>query len=670
MDADKIKNFFILHFEKMILVLILGGSVFLIYRGLQLPDFLATHQPEKLATDASRVKLAIDENHNEEIIPERVPTFDILKQTKILDAPVDSVAYKLGKTFEAQNENSIVRRQDVVLLPPLELITQGVLTTLAIKGNKTDADGYALAKLDPADEVEKVEQPRQRSQRRRPPRGGMGMGMEMEMQMQMEMEAQMSMMSGGPMGATGPTTVVPVRKFDTEFDFGLRPVMGQDKFYPKPSIGWFIAGTALLPHRQVYEAYELALKDADAYDPRRDTPLYYNFEVARADVTDKPVGQLVDADWVKVWDLKRYAELAAGYWSGFAPEIVPADYRDDQMTVWIPPVLLDDYRPFSIHPKIPMLSQQELTAKKLSAETKAKDAEVTEFEFDTDNNIALTTPGAASNYGGGQGSMDGYGMDAMDMMGGGGMMMYGRGKIEADPVEHKLMRFYDFAGSGIFKSAPVPGHTYVYRMRYSVVDPNFPASQIMQPKTSSLSPEVASRVSEKMADAVKNKKRDFQFWSEWSAPSEPSSLPTFEKYVMGPVQPGSVSTWSVGGRPVEYSRDTPKAKVVVSQFMAKYGVKVPMAFEITEGSVLSKKAETADVVDPISLDIRKIPDPEFVSSTTVVDLDGGRPLQITEGLTEPGVMLLYDQSGQLRVSDEIEDLESYRIQSFAEEKGE
>jgi hypothetical protein len=39
-------------------------------------------------------------------------------------------------------------------------------------------------------------------------------------------------------------------------------------------------------------------------------------------------------------------------------------------------------------------------------------------------------------------------------------------------------------------------------------------------------------------------------------------------------------------------------------------------------------------------------------------------------LTEPGLMLLYDQTGQLKVSNEVADQEFYRIYSYADDRGE
>lgn len=650
MDMDKIKQFLVLHFEKFLVGLFVVAAAFLIYSGLQLPNFLDEEQPNKLNEKATQVKLAIDNDHNEEIIPERVPTFDILGQTKKLYTAVDSGLYKWDKTLESQNEQSIVRRQDPNLLPPLDLRTHGVLTTIAIKGSTNPGD-YPLAMLEPADPVVKVEKPRRRAKPRRQQMYddyGMDESMMMESSMMEEIEP-----------------VTPVRNFDAGFDFGMRPRVGEDRRNPKPALGLFIAGTALLPHREIYEAYEMALKDADAYDPRRDTPVYFNFEVQRADVTDTPVDKLTDADWIKVWNMKRYAELADGFWAGFAPEIVPEDYREDQLTPWIPPVLLDDYRPYSIHPKIPMISQLEMERKEAEA-AELLGAPITEFEFSSDEDVKLAAPGIGSM---GMASEMGMSYDDMGMMGG-GMMMFSRGKLEQDPVEYKLMRFYDFAGASFFKNAPKPGRTYVYRLRYSVNDPNFPIAAIMQPKTSSLAPEVARRVMDKMAEAKQAKERDFQRWSEWSAPSQPATLPTGEEVLAGKVEPGSVSTLTVAGRTTEYQRDTPTAKIVVSQFQSAYGTKMAMEMEVTEGSVLSQKAEFGDIVDPVALQVRKLPNPEFVSNSIVVDLAGGRELKITDELTEPGMVLLFDQTGQLSLSDDIGDQEFYRIKSFADEKEE
>ncbi len=445
MDADKIKNFFVHHFEKMILVLVIAASGYLMYSGWTLPNFLEKEQPERLATKATQVKSEIDVNHNDAVLPERQKMFefDIVKETTRVDTPVDPTDYSLPQTWSGKSPNSIVRRQDPELLAPRALIVKPVATAIAIRGSRTDKEAYALASLEPADPVEKVEKPKPRESRRNR-RGNMmemmmGGGMD-DMGMDMDMEMGMDMMSDmGGMGGSTPTG--PGRRFDSKFDFGMRPNPTDDKRNPEPSVGWFIAGTAVVPHKELYENFKQAFQDADLYDPRRDTPFYYDIQVQRADVTNKSVDELTDEDWGDkkddksfVWDRTKYTQLAAYRWSGFAPEIVPSDYRDDALSTWIPPVLLDDYRTFALHPLIPMLSQKDLEKE---AALENDDEEIIEFSTDMDE-TTLVAPGQRAGAMSMMGMDYGMGMDDMDMgdmdgmMMGMGMAMMGRGGIEAE----------------------------------------------------------------------------------------------------------------------------------------------------------------------------------------------------------------------------------------------
>ena len=109
-----------------------------------------------------------------------------------------------------------------------------------------------------------------------------------------------------------------------------------------------------------------------------------------------------------------------------------------------------------------------------------------------------------------------------------------------------------------------------------------------------------------------------------------------------------------------------------------------MTVDVTEGSVLSAMAEFVDVIDPINFEIRKLqhldedgePIPDdlvgVVSSATVIDIEGGQKLDIdsTEGMTEPGYMLIFDPAEGLKLQGEIEDQSNFRTYSFADETGE
>jgi len=160
-------------------------------------------------------------------------------------------------------------------------------------------------------------------------------------------------------------------------------------------------------------------------------------------------------------------------------------------------------------------------------------------------------------------------------------------------------------------------------------------------------------------------------WSEWSTPSKPVSISTVEEYYVGPVTAGKVNVWEVDGKEVHYMRDIPTATLATCNFDAGFDAKVPVRVqELFEGATLSVEADHADVVDPITMAVKKTPPVQFVSETTIVDIDGGLPLGITEDLNEPGMILLFDQDGSLHLNDDISDMEMYRINSYADERGE
>jgi hypothetical protein len=122
----------------------------------------------------------------------------------------------------------------------------------------------------------------------------------------------------------------------------------------------------------------------------------------------------------------------------------------------------------------------------------------------------------------------------------------------------------------------------------------------------------------------------------------------------------------------EYESEPPKAKVMMTHFDYALRAKVGALLEVTEGFVFGVKPETADVVDPITLEVKKVESPVMASGATVVDIDGGAPMTIQEGddMREPGMMLIFDPNGGLKVHDEVNDQELYRIKSFADERNE
>ncbi len=665
MDADKIKQFFVLHVEKMILAVVVVVALLLVYQGLQLEDFRTKVEPEKLESDATQVRRQIDEDHTDAIIPEREPTFDIVKRTNAAQRRVDYVGYKLPNTWKVESIDSTIRRDDPNLLPPRELVVRSFSGTIAVRSQTPE---YSLASLEAAEKPEKVEKKKPKPRERRRARGGegdYGGGGEGDLYGGEEMEM---MDDYGPeMGDESMAASEQVWKLGDPINFGVKPAPvptlqnASRNEEPVPAAANFIVGTAVVPHREMAEAYNRALKSADGYDPQRDRPRYIEFEVQRADVTEKEVDELEDDDWILRGSRRLYAIDAAVTWAGFCPEVLPSEFRDEFLTTHIPPILIDDYRRLTGHPLIP----------DTYVKPSAMDEEIEDEPIDFDS-LQLAGPGATRRG-------MGYEMsEGMDYGGGGGYGGYGdsysRG-FEEDPVDYKLLRFYDFAAPvrNRDKNPPKVGRRYVYRVRVALIDPNFPQESSLQPAPSVLSAEVYGRVAPLIeASRQESGKRDFQRWTGWSEPSPPATLGRGEELYAGPFTAGKrVSARVQGGASVEYERDPPKAKVVLSKLDPSLGARIPFWTDVTEGSVLSVKGD-ANVLDPISLEVKKLADAKIESGSTVIDLEGGQPLGIAEGddMTEPGTMLLYDAAtGQLKVTSELAEQRKYRIYSYAEDRG-
>lgn len=691
MDGDKIKDFLLFNFEKMIVVVVIGLAGFLVYSGMNREDVTEKIKPDQMLKQANAVKLEIEqEDHSEEVIKERVEevnSFDI--KTKLAEnrASVPDDIWDLEKFYGPKGPASSERRSDPAIAKPEAVRAIGVLASIAVRTSKED---YPLTMLEPADPLEVEEVKPKREPRRRGRRGGGGdemMDMEMMDMEMMGMDSDMEMgMDEMSMGAGG------VRRLAADADRGHRPtpeqrLVGTATDNPRPALGWFIAGTAVIPHKQIAGSFKAALLAADGYDARRDQPNYVDFQVERADVTTTPIDQLKEDDWVLRSTKKQAMYDAATWWCGTAPEIVPEDYRVNGVTMWIPPVLLDDYKDFSTHPLIPMKSKRALNiiTQQTDLEQNGPEAlpDLDEIEAST---AAKGAGGMNAAYGGGGGEFDM--MSGMDEMDDGAYGGYGGGggfgstmMIEKDPVDHKLLRFYDFAGAYMPRlkatqwkdeHAPKRGRKYVYRIRFAIDDPNFPQSPELTPEFRTLAPDVYTRVSALRAKAVQENEREFRRWSDWSEPSEPAMLPSDSRFFLGDVEPVKVRRSKVGNRTIEVISDGPKAEVVVEQFSMELGTFIPMRLEVAEGTVLSDSAETADVVDPVSLEVKKLENAKVTSAATVIDIDGGLPLEIAEeddDLTEPAVFLMMDGQGNLVVKDAIEEREMYRIKSFAKERG-
>ncbi len=652
MDTAKIKSFFVNHVEKIILAGVVGTSLFLIVKGFGIEHFTDKNDPSSLTDHARQVKLEIDSDRTAAIVTPRVPTLDIVKKTEEIKEPVDPTAYKLVHPWTVPGAGTIVPRQDPQIAAPRALLMRTFVGSIALQNPKSrDRDDYPLFRAPGADALES-----EKPKRGKPKPAGLS---------RLGDDDERSFLDEDP-GRRGSEQEVDLRgagrKFNAKFDYGALARTVNER-PPVPKLARFIAGVAVVPHKEIFDAYKLALHDADSYSPSRDIPSYVNFEVHRADVSNKSVAQLVDEDWSFIWNRRFYENIAERHWAGTAPDIVPPEYRDHNLSNWIPPVLLDDYRSFVTHPLIPMTSPNELEIE----DEELDDRPGSDSLFSDEDTRTANTGIARRRSGVGMGGMGDMGSDGRRSQNNSRIGRSSNQEEEQEPVDYKLIRFYDFHDVGQKNKKPKPGATYVYRIRFAVEDPNFPLDDNNAPSLRSLAPEVEQRVLPLTNKFTKTRDRDYQRWSPWSEPSEPVSLPSLNQQFAGPVKPGNFYDWNVAGKSVRYYRGQPTGKVVTSQFSERYGARLPFLMDVGEGSVLSHQGD-ADVVDPLTLEIKKLADAKVQSSTTVVDMTGGAPLGLIEGLNQPGMMLLTDEYGKLIVAGEVDDLESFRIYSYADER--
>lgn len=648
MDADRIRDWSFKHFEKLILAFVLVASGLLVYRGLQHEDILDSHQPDRLIENARRARAEADQDHNDVVLADRKVELDIRDKRP----PIHSGG-PLRKIWDPRYYEFTLRRQDPLLMPPLAVQVHGVIAPLAVRSENGE---YAIRNLKPAEviKVEERKRKRPRLPKRRRPQPS-----ELE---QMFDEPGLDDPGQGQFAPAGPAE----RRVRTPL--GARPVVTRHirentPQKPVPGMGWFIAGTAVVPYQEMHASYEHALGLAKGYAPdRRDRPEFKDYQVQRADVTNKSIDQLIETDWIQRDGRVQTIRDAVLTWSGFAPEIVPADYRADAaLTMWIPPVMMTDYATFALHPLIPMESMRAIAERK-------------------ERLRAMNVP---VNVGPDQIRV----RDARGRPRGGNERFDEQMQLQADVARmretrqlprYKLVRFYDFAEDHADPNAPQQGRNYVYRVRVAVDDPNFPADPRLQPRASTLEPAVYTRISQLVSNIraadnpLKQRAIDSKRWTPWSKPSASVSLPSLASVALGPARADRIRQVEVGGRLVDHQKNPTKVSVVVSQFDRELKTHVSaLLTELTDGTVLSRKTEKADVVDPITLKVKEAAKVEISSKVTVIGVAGGSPLTIhkEDGFLTPSIMLTFGEDGGLQVHEEVDDLERFRTESFADERG-
>lgn len=471
-----------------------------------------------------------------------------------------------------------------------------------------------------------------------------------------------------------------------------------------------VAVKALVPFEKQWEEYERALANATGYSPMHDIPKYLLFVAERAEVTDDPDAPL---KWQTVSNSSFAMEWARKNYAGVPPEMADEAYLlPGTLTMPVPPVLLQPYDELALHSEIPRkklampyaMGQQPGTEEgeegteqeQAAAEPQPSD----DFSEGLPRIPLAGTPGMGGM--GSYGTMPGMGYPGSEMTYGGEGGMYGStpgmeyGSSGAYPgatgsmpgeygmsggygmpgvqqplVKYKMVRFFDFTAQ--------PGKSYQYRVRVMMEDPNRPLDKNAEPNPRILDQAVADRLAKIIADDEEYIKTNGKFrrtaWrqTDWSEPSNVVTVESPERFVGGGATSARSVKLSLTGPSVEL--EEAKGKVVTVVWDQRRATEMPAEREVLRGEFFNF-THTADVLQPLTLQIKRIEDYNFDTDAFVADLRGGEPLLVDVDKTSkeetplpvPGEYLIVDGDGSLIVCNEVDDAEDYRRLLFIEDR--
>lgn len=234
---------------------------------------------------------------------------------------------------------------------------------------------------------------------------------------------------------------------------------------PHGKIVPYVIVTGLVPYAKQFDEYLERFETASFRDPQRDTPLWSDFLIERADVTDGPTDK-----WDRM-NLKAAAKAVQSEWAGVQPDSLPADFfltaqeqpgLTDASYAWpLPQLAMEPWGPEAVHPWAVAEWRRMLVAK----EPMGRGAGPGMVGIPGSPPIGFGT--TRPNEGGSGGSLPpgfgdpsgpGFGIDPAS-----GPQPPGEQGIAR--LKYKVFRFVD--------TLVKPGRQYRYRVRVSVWNPNY-----------------------------------------------------------------------------------------------------------------------------------------------------------------------------------------------------
>lgn len=714
-----LKGFVLQHAEKAVFVLVICLMAGFIYISAT-QEVEETGSPEDLKKNASSARSGLNQDYWDKIRPDRESKVEnYADRAGVARKAIADADYRLANIWDKAVIPKRGKRGDPQMLPPEQVVASGGVFNIPMQTrsgeNPWEFDKDAVVK--PKEETRP-----KRKRRNKPNRRTMDGGSDGEMLgggsgsffmeagdeedgMPSDYPGGMEMLDPGSSGPMSTTTMTGGRRAIGK-NYKEQYVRGHKGTFNQAGQGalgrsFAVVGVrALVPYEKQWEEHERALAEATQYNSKQDIPTYLYFLAERAEVPADPNAPL---NWEPVSNTKFAMQWSARY-AGTPKELADSRYVvPDVLTMPIPPIMLKSYDELVLHEEIPRY-QVKSTQLAQREDVPDEDEPIKLDPSDLSGGIPTipkTRPGGGGMYPGGSGGMFqpggiGVGMDPSGYEGGDSMspeeeddgssgMGYGDpmahegyggsgmsggygtpyGAVqEQTVVKYKMVRFFDLWAE--------PGKSYRYRVAVVLEDPNRPRNPGASPSTRILDPVAAERVrkveaeDEETSQRTGKLKRTCYIQTKWSEPSNIVTIAKPEKYVAGAVTAGKEIPLSEN---VKVQKEESHGKLVTMVWDKARAAEVPVETDVYRGSFLSMD-QNADVLHPLTLQIKTIENYEFRTDAFVADLRGGKELitdveEVDREKTEtkhyePGEFLVIDGEGNLLACDEIDDIEEYR----------
>jgi hypothetical protein len=212
-----------------------------------------------------------------------------------------------------------------------------------------------------------------------------------------------------------------------------------------------------------------------------------------------------------------------------------------------------------------------------------------------------------------------------------------------------------------------------------IEDPNRPLDKNSEPNPRILDQAVSDRLAKVIADDEEYVKTSGKLrrtsWrqTDWSEPSNIVTVVSPERFAGGGATSARSVKLTLTGPSVEL--EEARGKVVTVVWDRRRATDIPAEREVLRGAFLDF-TDKADVLQPLTLQIKRIENYNFATDAFVADLRGGDPLLVDVDKTSkeetplpvPGEYLIVDGSGRLIVCNEVNDAEDYRRLLFIEDR--